>query len=47
MFIFEGQLIDFSNTATVDLGGDGGIILIKFLTYTADELGGAFANSIV
>ena len=47
MLISRGQLIEFSNAATVDLGGDSGVIPIKFLTCTIDKLSGAFVNSIV
>jgi len=47
VLISERQLTEFSNAATVDLGVDGGVVSIKFLMCTADELGGAFVNSMV
>ena len=47
MLVSGGQSIEFSNAATVDLGVDGGVVPIEFLTCTADELGGAFVNSMV
>ena len=47
MLVSRGQLIGFSNVATIDLGRDGGVIPIEFLICTADKLGRVFANSIV
>ena len=47
VLISRGQLIKFSNTATIDLNVDGSVIPIKFLIYTADKLSGAFINSMV
>ena len=47
VLVSKGQLIEFFNTITVDLGIDSSVIPIEFLTCTVDKLNRAFVNSIV